>query len=283
VTPANRIFAQKGQTQLPNLGSKPNDQLPVPRREHRQREKSHSITGTYQLYDLLDLSTTSGTISITVEVQPGDKPAVLRLSTTSGSVNVRMVPTSGEGGWFFWKKPKDTTNLEEKVQNLGRVFQTEISTKSGSASGSVVHGNGGSTTISTGSGSISISVYPVGVSGNDPLSTLTTSAGSGSQNIRILSPSSVPGYRTTTSAIRALKVAHTTTGSGSISAIYPDEWEGQLHIVTRGSGSINAGGDGLQLQRQGRRELFGLKGEDAETGASVEITEMGSGSVNFHC
>ncbi|KEF57971.1 uncharacterized protein A1O9_05894 [Exophiala aquamarina CBS 119918] len=196
-----------------------------------------------------------------------------------------MVPASGGGGWFFWKKPKPKPgdDLEEKVNNLGRVFQTEISTRSGSVSGAVVHGNGGSTSISTSSGSISISIHPVGVSGTDPLSTLKTTAGSGSQNIRILSPSSVPGYRTTTSAIRALRASHTTTGSGSISAIYPEEWTGQLHVALRGSGSIQARGSGLQVQQQGRHELFGWKGDDAEHGASIDITEMGSGSVHFQC
>jgi len=194
-----------------------------------------------------------------------------------------MVSGSGGGGWFFWKKPKVINESEEKLNNLGRVFQTEILTRSGSVSGNIVHGNGGSTSISTGSGSISISIYPVGVSGNDSVSTLHTTAGSGSQNIRFLSPNSVPGYRTTTSAIRALKVSHTTAGSGSISAIYPPEWTGRLHVTMKGSGSINASGSGLQVQKQGRHELFGWKGDDAEHAASIDIIEKGSGSVNFQC
>lgn len=280
---ANGVLPQKGETQLPNLGSKPADQFPVPRREYRQHETSHSITGTYQLYDLLDLSTKSGSIVITVDVQPGDKPAVLRLSSTSGSVHVRMVPASSEGIWSFWKKSKGSDNMQEKALNLDRVFNTDISTKSGSIGGTIIHGNGGSTTISTGSGSHSLTIYPVGVSGSDPLSTLTTSAGSGSQHVKILSPSSVPGYQTNTAAIRSLKVSHTTTGSGSINAVYPSEWEGQLHAILKGSGSINARGQGLQVQQQGRHELFGWKGVDSENASSVQITEMGSGSVNFQC
>lgn len=280
---ANGIRSQKGETQLPNLGSKPKDQFPVPGREHRQHETSQSISGTYQLYDLLDLSTKSGSISITVDVQPGDKPAVLRLSSISGSVHVRMVPASSEGVWSFWKKSKGTDHMQEKALNLGRVFNTDISTKSGSVGGTIVHGNGGSTTVSVESGSLGISIYPVGVSGSDPSSTLTTSAGSGSQRIKVLSPRSIPGYQTTPAAIRSLKASHTTAQSGSISAAYPGEWEGQLHINLKGSGSTSARGQGLQVQQQGRHELFGWKGNDSENASSVQITEMGSGSVDFQC
>lgn len=194
-----------------------------------------------------------------------------------------MVPASNDGFWSFWKKSKGDGDTQDKVQNLDRVFKTDISTKSGSVGGTIVHGNGGSTSISTGSGSHSISVYPVGVSDSHPSSTLTTNAGSGSQNVKILSPNTVPGYQSTTSTIRSLKVSHTTTGSGSINVEYPGEWEGQLHVLLKGSGSINARGQGLETQRQGRHELFGWKGADSENASSVQITEMGSGSVNFQC
>ncbi|KAK5062887.1 hypothetical protein LTR84_004962 [Exophiala bonariae] len=273
-----KSLSNKGETQFPDVGS-----FPVPRREYRQHESSQSITGTYPLYDLLDLSTKSGSISITVDIQPGDRPAVLKLSSTSGSINVRMVPASNQGIWSFWKKSTGGEKTQQRVENLDRVFKTDISTKSGSVGGTVVHGNGGTTSISTGSGSHSISIYPVGVSGNDPSSTLTTTAGSGSQNVKILSPNSVAGYQTTTSTIRSLKVSHTTTGSGSINVVYPGEWEGQLHVLLQGSGSINARGQGLQTQQQGRHELFGWKGVDSENASSVQITERGSGSVNFQC
>ena len=57
---------------------------------------SQSVTGTFPLYDLLSITTMSGSINITVIPQPASSsakaPAALRLSTMSGAINVTMEP-----------------------------------------------------------------------------------------------------------------------------------------------------------------------------------------------
>ena len=255
---------------LPNFGKQPpkhqtpEESCPPEKREQREHETSRSIHGTYQLYDLLDLSTTSGSISVTVEVQPGKKPAVLRLGTQSGSVNVRMT----SGGGIFQKR-----FISEAAKK--RVLQTEISTQSGSASGDIVHGNGGSTAISTGSGSITLNIYTVGVSELDAASNLSTISNHGSQHIRVY-----PGV-TNTEAIRAIEASHKVRGSGSMSIDYPTEWEGTVHVTGHGSGSIGASGRGLTVRKESSHELYGYKG--SKEGRKIEISELGSGSVRFSC
>ncbi|KIW35058.1 hypothetical protein, variant [Cladophialophora immunda] len=254
-----------GRYQLPNFGPRPSQApWPPPKREHREHETFHSITGTYQLYDLLDLSTTAGSITITVDVQPGDKPAVLRLSSSAGSVNVKM--TSG-GGFFTKPTIPDTAKT--------RTLVTEISTNAGSVSGNLVHGNGGSTTISTNAGSISVTIFAVGVSEMDPQSNISTTSNSGSQHIKV-----VPTLDST-EAIRAIEAVHTVRGSGSMNVAYPPQWEGMVHLSSRGHGSIGASGTGLVVRKESSRELYGYRG--ATQGRTVEISEMGHGSVRFSC
>ena len=60
----------------------------VPGKHYERHETSTSITGTFTLHDSLDLSTTSGTISISLDVRPGSSPAILKLKAQSGSINV---------------------------------------------------------------------------------------------------------------------------------------------------------------------------------------------------
>ncbi|KIX06208.1 uncharacterized protein Z518_04183 [Rhinocladiella mackenziei CBS 650.93] len=260
-----RALSKDPRSEFPNFGSQPSSSpWPVPKREHREHKTYRSITGTYQLYDLLDLSTTSGSISITVDVRPGDKPAVLRLATMTGSVHVRM--TSG-GGLFH--KPY----VSEPART--RVLMTEISTQTGSVSGDVVHGNGGSTSLSTRTGSLSLTVYTVSVSEQNPVSNFSTSTHHGSQSVRVLAP------LTSNEAVRAIEAKHTVHGSGSMSIRYPVEWEGMVHLQTRGTGSVNAHGRDLIVQREGHSELYGYRG--SKKGKTIEILEMGSGSINFQC
>ncbi|KAJ9617523.1 hypothetical protein H2204_013709 [Knufia peltigerae] len=237
---------------------------PFPKREHREHETSHSITGTYQLYDLLDLSTVSGSINVNIQVQSGDKPAVLRLATKSGSVHVRF---SSGGGLF--RKPV----IPEMANH--RTLITDISTNSGSVSGDLVHGNGGSTTISMHSGSLNLSIHTVGVSENDPVSNISTTTTSGSQYLRVISP------LTSTGAVRAIQARHVVQGSGSMNIHYPQEWEGMVHVKVNGSGSVRADGRDLTVQKENSRELYGYRG--MKEGRIVEILEGGSGSAQFRC
>ncbi|EXJ54997.1 uncharacterized protein A1O5_12736 [Cladophialophora psammophila CBS 110553] len=257
--------AADGRYQLPSFGSRPSQTpWPPPKREHREHETFRSISGTYQLYDLLDLSTTAGSVAVTVEVQPGDKPAVLRLSTTAGSVNVKMI----SGGGFFTKP-----TIPDAAKS--RTLMTEISTGAGSISGNVVHGNGGSTSVSTNAGSISLTIFAVGVSEMDPQSNISTISNQGSQHIKV-----VPSLGST-EAIRAIEAVHTVRGSGSMNIAYPPQWEGMVHLSTYGMGSIGASGNGLVVRKESSHEVYGYRG--ATQGRKVEISELGNGSLKFSC
>lgn len=278
---------KSGDTEIPTVGNaepgRPANDTWGPTREIRHRESSRSITGTFKLYDLLDLSTKSGSISITVEVQPGDKPAHMRLSTSSGSINVRVVQFYGANRWLAWASPKAIKPIEG-LNSLDRVFVTEISTNSGSASGNVLHGNGGTTSVSTSSGSINLDFYVVGVSSGDPTSKITTNTRSGSQNIKVIPHGRFavsPSEETSTAPIRAMQNLHRISGSGSVNVRYPNEWEGRLHIEQTGSGSMTADGPGLHVDRREPGELWAWKGESPSDAPVTEIRELGSGSIRF--
>jgi len=60
----------------------------IPSRRYSRHETSSSINGTFTLHDSLDLSTTSGSISIKLDVKPGPNPAILKLKSKSGSIRV---------------------------------------------------------------------------------------------------------------------------------------------------------------------------------------------------
>ncbi len=62
---------------------------------------------------------------------------------------------------------------------------------------------------------------------------------------------------------------------------YPQEWEGMVHIKAMGMGSIGASGQGLNVQKESSRELYGYRG--MKEGRRIEVFEGGSGSVQFRC
>jgi hypothetical protein len=233
--------------------------IPAPSRSYRQHETSASISGTYDLFDVLDLSTTSGSISVTIIPQPGTQPAVLNLATTSGSIDVRFAPAG--------------------LHTPDRLYQSTISTQSGSISGRIVIngvGSGASASISTRSGSSRVTLYPVLSSRYSGTAMLNTSSNSGSQIITIESP---PSHQ----VLSGLAATHMSYGSGSLTIRYPAEWKGIVHAKSGGSGGVNVKGDSLQYQLKGSREVYawrGMAGEEVET---VDINGIGSGSIKFSC
>ena len=231
----------------------------MPKREYRQHETSSSIKGNFKLFDLLDLQTTSGSININVEPQPGDKPAVMKIRTTSGSVRISM----GKG-ILPWLPSSDETN---------RTFETTINTQSGSVSGSIVAGNGGLSTIETESGSIKLTVHVLDLGPKSQVSRIQTTTGSGSQTLTVVSSSA--------DDLRNLEALHLVKSSGSMRVDYPRRWQGKLHMQSLGSGSMKASGSGLQFHQDGNREKYGWRGEGDLN--EVEIVLQGSGSGSFVC
>jgi hypothetical protein len=257
---------------LPDTGKAPpgnrGNQQPFPsKREYRQHETTGSISGTYKLYDLLDLSTMSGSVNINVDIQPGDNPAILRIAAQSGSIRVNVVSHNTVSHRF---------HLADSVSK--RVFHSDIETQSGSISGSLIHGNGGRTSISTKSGNINVTLYTVGVSSSEKDSEILTSSASGHQRIVVKSDASSIGI-----PIRAIQASHTVVGSASINVDYPAEWEGTVHTQAVGSGSSRMSGRDLETQCQGGKECWGRRGDDAERAGRVDMVVSGSGSLKFSC
>jgi hypothetical protein len=258
-------FSQRFHTpNVPPHGPVPTHDAPNLGREFRQHETRRSISGTYSLYDLLDLKTLSGSITITIVPQPGIKPAVLRLSSTSGSIRVKI--------------DKSYLNAAEIATNrdaLNRTFDTQISSFSGSIGGSILVGGGGQTTVTAKSGSLDLAIYPVNVDNGSPESTLSTSTASGSSHIKVQNP--VFGGKVT-----QLVANHQSVGSGSMTIKYPSPWEGEIHALSVGSGSVTVRGEGLKFRQHGSREVMGWRG-DENNRKVVNVKTLGSGSINFNC
>ncbi|RMZ77794.1 hypothetical protein DV737_g4214, partial [Chaetothyriales sp. CBS 132003] len=126
---------------------------PVPTGEYIRHETSTPIYGTFDLLDLLDLETTSGSIFATINLQPGEKPARLRLATTSGSITVRMESSQSQ-------HDNSTTTTATT-----RIIHTQITSQSGSIRGDLIHSIHSRTEISSHSGSLIVTVNAVGTSG----------------------------------------------------------------------------------------------------------------------
>ena len=184
----------------------------------------------------------------------------MRLKTASGSVNIRMAG----GSWMPWvPTPQVTTN---------RTLDLKISTTSGSINGNVLAGNGGTTELTTRSGSQSVSIYTVGVAKNDSTTRIATSSESGSQHVKVISSSE--------SDVRAIHAKHFSSGSGSFGIDYPRTWVGKIHAHSGGSGSVGVTGSDLEKQGGGRN-VYAWRG----TGdlKEVDIYGQGSGSIRFSC
>lgn len=159
--------------------------------------------------------------------------------------------------------PQVTTN---------RTLDLKLSTLSGSINGNVLAGNGGTTEMSTRSGSQSVSIYTVGVGKNDSTTRIATSSQSGSQHLKVISSSE--------SDVRAIQAKHFSSGSGSFGIDYPRTWIGKIHAHSGGSGSVGVSGSDLQKQGGGR-DMYAWRG----TGdlKEVEVYGQGSGPIRFSC
>lgn len=232
-----------------------------PHRSSRElyiHETSNSVSGTYALYDLLSIRTLSGSVSINVEPKEADpdhpsRPARLVVSSTSGSVRIQFPSSS----------------LSDGIPS--REYQISVETMSGTITGTYVHGS--KTELGTKSGSISCDILPVYPNdGHDDYeSQLATSTFSGSTRLNVLNP--LNGEK-----LANLTAHHHCRGSGSMNIKYPARWQGRVEARSGGSGSVQMGGDHLDVERRGSKLLVGQKGRGNR---KVLVDTVGSGSVQF--
>lgn len=205
---------------------------------------SGSVTGAYPLYDLLSITTLSGSITISyVPKNSSDlnpKPASLLLSTSSASIRATT----------------PTIHSSQPIPN--RDYKNDVSTASGSITATLLHSS--QTSLRTASGQILAAIHPHGSLSTPSL--LSTDSTSGSTTVTVHNSLSHPS-----SSMRALSASHHFI-SGSLKLSYPSQWQGRIFGETV-SGSLNIHWDGVTVIKDhkkwtGGREIEAERGEGGE-------------------
>lgn len=208
-------------------------------RETHLETTSGSISGKYNLQDLLEVTTKSGSVNINVvpnaAATNGSKTAVYRANSVSGSIRTDF----------------------ERARIPERDYQTYIDTDVGSVDGSYIHGS--KTQIKSVAGSINVDILPFKT--GDYESFLDTSSMSGQMSLELRSPYRQPG-------VALSKLVSTHKGvSGAVDIEYPQEWEGHLEGSSL-SGIVHLQGRDLEL----------LHEEQDVTGGSRVEAKKGKGN-----
>ena len=198
--------------------------LDINSRETNIHLTSGSVTGSYPLYDILDISTVSGSIDVDVEPKDADgdnvRPAILRLSSKSGSIRA----------------------LTSTISVPHRDYQTTLRSLNGGIDATLLHGS--YTSLRTLNGRINADLYPYGH--NDSRTDISTHCQSGSTDITVHSSLSHPN-----DPINKLYSEHHGL-SGSASLWYPAQWQGTIKGSTF-SGSIDLDWDGAKVIRDEKK------------------------------
>lgn len=229
-----------------------------PSSKYTQREiiiysASGSIAGTYQLFDLLSITTVAGSIDVSIvphQALPStpSTPASLVLASTSGSISANVL------------------NIQDHQKIPDRIFTSRVSTISGSISAKLLHTT--FTTLLSTSGRISAEIYPTSSSSS---SSITTSGQSGSTDITVH-----PDLFSPQSPIKNLSGKHTNT-SGNLKIRYPNTWEGHIQARTL-SGRVGINWDGVRIIRDWLgKDVLAEKG----TGEGQLVLESASGGVDL--
>jgi hypothetical protein len=268
-------------------------------------KRSESIVGRYPIFDLLSLSTTSGSIGVTVipqiaDTQSPDEPARLRIRTGSGSIAVSF---TFPGATFSPEiKSNQKPGLENKRWNelwplQSRPYELDVETTSGSISGQFFFST--SARLSSKSGSISARLLPIvrlinsrnvdckeeeNFVANTAL--ITTWTDSGSQNVHLMSPCFVPfsgeTLKANSSVMGKPALSHHNTQRGTLNINYPSAWTGNAHARTE-SGNIAFGGNGLDVINNEDGSVDGFKYEGQREWRSINVS-LGSeaGAIVFN-
>ncbi|KAF2139613.1 uncharacterized protein K452DRAFT_289612 [Aplosporella prunicola CBS 121167] len=212
---------------------------------------SGSVSGSYPLFDLLAITTHSGSITISVDPKSADEekpePAEFSARSNVGSVDVTF-----------------------PIANLpAREYRTAVHTDAGSIKGAYVHGT--STVLTTNSGSITAGILPYAA--DDHASELRTNCHTGTARIELLAP-----YKKSGKQINRLKSEHSGM-TGSLHVKYPQEWEGSIKAESVTS-SVSVKGKDVRVVGEGSKGPIGkwieaVKGD----GKSTVLVKSVSGSV----
>ncbi|GAD94997.1 hypothetical protein PVAR5_3631 [Paecilomyces variotii No. 5] len=276
---------------------------------------SESIRGRWPLYDLLSLSTNSGSITVNIDPQPADpehpdKPARVVLKSVSGSIIVsfstphaasmpevdmqmdvaELKAAQDDGAVIDRHRGGDRTDASSS-HLPPRPYELEIQTVSGSIYGRFVFSK--SASLQSESGSINGVIIPVVYDDLPSNISLSTATVSGHHHIRVTEPFPVSNAGAMSQNHKRLvnnaTASHVSHGSGSVNVAYPRSWAGKVS-ASSGSGSIHLHGKDLELREQDRHHAVGTKrpSKDEEHtwwgsrgDMEVSVASEGSGSVNF--
>ena len=188
---------------------------------------SDRITGNYKIEDSLQISTISGSVDITVSVEPGDPqvPAELQLHSVSGSIKVTAVhPSSG-------------MNILRD-----RVLDTKISTTSGKITATIPHGY--KTDLQNTSGNINAELHPHGQVSKP--SQINLMSASGNMYMTLHPYVTDPGQPLTNLSTTCKGV------SGKVKLTYPMTWQGEIEVYMK-RGTVRRDWPGLKVHKEGPR------------------------------
>ena len=205
------------------------------------------------MYDLLDISTVSGSIDIDVELKDAAEgkvqPAILRLSSKSGSIRA-------------------LTSMDSVPD---RDYQATIKTINGGIDATLLHGS--YTSLRSHNGRINADLHPFGH--NNSRTYIKTHCLSGSTDVTVHSSVSHPN-----DPISKLRSEHHGL-AGNLNLWYPAQWQGTISGSTL-SGSIDVDWEGTTVikdEKKGwvKRVVEAVRGE----GESELTFSSKSGSVNL--
>ena len=209
---------------------------------------SNTISGSYDLLDLLKLSTVSATINVSVDPKKANGTSIAKFvaCTTSGTIHARF--------------PSFADDIPI------RDFHTTVDSTSGSLGGTYVLGS--TTSFRSNSGSLNLALTPVTGNYGTELVTHTVSGG---HTIDVLSGDS--------KAVANL-IVRCRSSSGSITIRVPSDFSGTIAGKST-SGSVHIGGKGVKITNEERwssgKRIEASKG-DGNGRISVETV---SGSVDI--
>lgn len=225
---------------------------------------SGSVTGTFELYDAVRITTIAGSINITIILQPAaaasyHTPPELKLSSSTGDITVHtLLP------------PASHLVLNPLDQVPDRQYITAIETRSGNITATLPHSK--KTSIHTVGGNIHACLYPVG-STSTP-SHIDVRNASGSTQLMLY-----PHIKQPAAPLRMVSGEYYGT-TGSLNIVYPLTWEGNI-ISKMNNGMVKHHWPGLRVVRGGPRftakkgDAIGLFGEISIHGKGMEVNLMG--------
>jgi hypothetical protein len=213
------------------------------------KTSSSPITGAFTLLDVLDLTSSSGTINVSVDSGEADssnpQPAQLSISSSSGSVKV----------------------ASSLATVYDREYKTDVSTQSGAITGSFLLGS--SARLTTSSGRIDAELTPYD---SQATSAMYTRSSSGGTRVEVRS-----AYKNGGKAFKGLRGEHVSDGSGALGLRYPGEWEGRIDAAAS-SGSVSVKGEGVVVDEAGKWGGGHVRAHKGEGESRIEA-RSGSGSV----